>query len=210
MSDALTAAAIQMRRARWFDYAIRRFDLISFRAVADWLAREPDGITRNEARRAQALTDLEQSVGGGEFGPAREQRCIVWLPRPPRADMLGSLPLRLNYGQIVGMGTRGHGVTPDLHVPRQLCADWFTARKIPVPFWLAKKAEPRPKAPARAKVSQAQIGRDFTRWSDSTGRWPTKKEADHWAKAKGYSTGVVRPLQAAGVLRLGRPRKQAD
>jgi hypothetical protein len=208
MSDNQNVA-IQMRRAKWFDYVVERFDLISFRKIADWLATEPGSIERNEARREQALFDLEHSVGEGEFGPARERRCIVWLPNPPPADILGSFPIRLNYGQIAGMTQRGLSLTADLHISRQQCVTWFRARKLPLPFWLEERAKAHPTAKPRLKVPRSQIERDFARWADSLGRWPNKIEADDWAKDKGYSTTIVRPLQAAGAPAPGRPRKRA-
>jgi hypothetical protein len=54
------------RRAARFDRIVKRFDLVSFAALADWLAREPGKVERNEARRAQALDDLRDAVLRGD------------------------------------------------------------------------------------------------------------------------------------------------
>jgi hypothetical protein len=143
--------SIHWRRAKWFDYIVRRFDLVAFRDLADWIATEAGGVSRNEAHREQALIDLKDSIKRGEFGPAHERRCIPWLQKPPRSDMLGKLCLRLNYGQIVGQGA---SVTPDLYAARALCLKWLEARQLRLPPWL-KHPEPPAGEPVAAPIEGA-------------------------------------------------------
>jgi hypothetical protein len=139
-------ASIQWRRAKWFEYVRRRFDLMSFGDLADWIATEAGSVRRNEADREQALVDLENSVKNGEFGPADVKRCILWLPKPPPGSdiPLGQFCLRLNYHQIVGM--RGKLAAPslisDLYASRALCLRWSEARQIRLPPWLKHPETP--------------------------------------------------------------------
>jgi hypothetical protein len=144
-------ASIQWRRAKWFEYVRRRFDLVSFGDLADWIATGAGNVRRNEADREQALVDLEDSVKRGEFGPADEKRCIPWLPKPPRSDMRGKLCLRLNYGQIVRQGA---SVISDLYASRALCLKWLEARQIRLPPWL-KHPEPPAGKPTAATIESA-------------------------------------------------------
>jgi hypothetical protein len=164
----------QLRRAKWFDYACRRFDLVSFGELADWIARDPGSVTRNEERRKQALIDLEASVARGEFGPADERRCIPWFPKPPRID---TKCLQLNYGQIVGMkGFSGAvGVTPDLHVSRALCVKWLEARQISVPPWLSAPIIPTNR-PAQQTVDEWLL--DYFQKARRAGKSPPKRDLD--------------------------------
>jgi hypothetical protein len=49
--STMDEVSIQWRRAKWFDYVCRRFDLVSFRDLAEWIAREPGSATCNNKDR---------------------------------------------------------------------------------------------------------------------------------------------------------------
>jgi hypothetical protein len=157
-SFSMEIIATQMRRARWYDYIRRRFDLVSFGDLADWIATIPGGVDRNEARRTQALLDFKQSIARGEFG-ARDKRCIPWLPKPPRTDMIGRLCIRLNYGQIVGMGDT---VIADLWATSALCQKWLEARQIALPPWLTPPVDrPLVAEPLKIEPEQPKVTFDY-------------------------------------------------
>ena len=63
---------LRARRAVRFDHIVKRFDLVAFSEIADWLAHEPGSIDRNGRRRAQALDDLRSALGHGEVGAPRK------------------------------------------------------------------------------------------------------------------------------------------
>jgi hypothetical protein len=127
---------LRASRAWRFERIVKRFDLISFAALADWLAREPGHIERDEARRMQALVDLRDSIGLGEFGRP-DKPCVAYLPDIIPADRRGRFPLRLTVGQIEMMRAWNADLGADLWAPRTLCARWLQARALAPPPWLA-------------------------------------------------------------------------
>jgi hypothetical protein len=198
---------IQWRRAGWYEYVRRRFSLVSFGDLADWVARRPGTVTRDETARDQALADLVSSVGKGEFGPANDKRCIPWLSKPPRADMIGKLCLRLNYGQILGMGPT---IAADLYITSAAGRGWLEARQISMPPWLRPTSSPTTiegkvePVPRRSSRAQRPRGIDYRSADEAlvhdmraliTARPPQAK--DRWdaalqvsEKATGQGSGV--------------------
>jgi hypothetical protein len=124
---------VRWRARRGFRFAriAERFDLVAFRDVADWLAREPGGIDRSEDRRRQALADLRRAVSDGEFGPPHKP-VIAYMPRVALRD----LPLRVNAAQIEICCTAENDIISDIWAPRALVARWFTAYGLNAPPWL--------------------------------------------------------------------------
>jgi hypothetical protein len=51
-----------------------------------------------------------------------------------------------------------------------------------------------PSVAKRKKASEKEIKDEFAAWAASLDEYPSKPEADPWAKSKGYSTTVVRRL----------------
>jgi hypothetical protein len=118
------------RRAVRFERLRKNFDLVPFADMADWCARKPGSLDRDEAAHPQAYRDLEKSVTDGEFGPP-EKPHVAYLPNPPHGDHPGRFPLRLPAYQIVDLKR-----VADLWTSRALCARWFTSRGYDMPSWL--------------------------------------------------------------------------
>jgi hypothetical protein len=148
--EYLDNIANELRRAKWFEYAKNRFDLVQFIELIDWCAREPNGVDINEARRERVKATLLDSIRLGEFGT---------LPWPQIAYLrvdgtaMGRCPLRLSIGQIDGLRAsgEGHDPTPHLWAPRALCRRWLDARGVAVPLWLALPAETPTAPPVEGK-----------------------------------------------------------
>lgn len=121
------------RQAYRFGRVIERFDLVSFREVADWLARAPGSVDRNEDRRHQALDDLRRAVSDGEFGPL-DKPAIVYMPRVP----LRGRRLRVNAVQIELCRAGPNDITADLWAPRAFVARWFASYRLDPPPWLGQ------------------------------------------------------------------------
>ncbi len=126
---------LAIQRGWWFSRAIQRLDLVSLAEVADWYARSPGSLDRDEARRAQAHVELEYGIAHGEFGPAVKP-LVAYLPRPVPLDRRGRFPLRLTKEQIAYMRQVGLPVIADLFAPRPLAVRWCVSREIPIPPWL--------------------------------------------------------------------------
>jgi hypothetical protein len=124
-------------RAARFDRLVKRFDLVWFRDIADWLAREPGRVARTEANRTTAIADLRRAVLRGEFGPPGKPE-VLWLADIAPVEPLGPghFPLRPRAGQIARMHEWGSDMTADLWAPRTLFARWFSAQRLDPPPWL--------------------------------------------------------------------------
>jgi hypothetical protein len=145
------AHRIRVRRAYWFARVVRRLDLVSFADLADWCARKPGSVHRDEALREQTYRDLEHSVGQGEFGPP-DKPFVAFLPKTPDGEHVGRFPLRLTAGQIFDLGS-----APHLWAPRSACVRWLSSRQISLPPWLIGTAELKwrsPQIPSAAVVSE--------------------------------------------------------
>jgi hypothetical protein len=137
----------ECRIAEWVARQQVSYDWVNFAEIADWCAREPGGVRRDEDRRAQAFRDLSRSVTAGEFSRAGRW-CVV---RPPEGATPLSEPLRLRVTLAwLRKWPAFHGgmTIPDRElarwwVPRDLCAAWFERRQIaPLP-WLSEGNEQR-------------------------------------------------------------------
>lgn len=156
MSAAVQAAwaqlAIQRRRARWFEYVRRRFDMVSLSMVADWCAREPGGVVRNEGRREQAYRDLYQSILEGEFGSG-EWPAVAHMPTP--VPTYSPFCLRRSLFQIQRFMREGYNPLVDLWAPRTAVVEWFTRRGIGLPPALRLDVRSPSPAPPGAAVGEA-------------------------------------------------------
>ena len=132
--------SIQVRRVWWFSRIVERFDLIALADLADWCARSPGGFDRDEVRRAQALSELERSIEGGEFGPAIRPR-VAYLPKIAPDDRIGRFPIRLAAAQLAYMRAMGHALTTDLFLFKSDAVTWFERQQILPPPGLMGSAE---------------------------------------------------------------------
>lgn len=149
---------IKLRRARWFDYVRRRFDMVAFRDIADWYAIEPGSLNQNEERRMQAYKELLAAIRRGEFGKG-DWPSVANMPRD--VPIHSGFCLRLSRGQI-GLLTNGYhdpGPAAHLWAPRNLCLRWFQTRKLPLPDWLVRELPARKERTAK-KPSQDEV----TKW----------------------------------------------
>jgi hypothetical protein len=124
----------RLRRINRFNRLVERFGLRRLSEIADWCAREPGSLKRNEKLRVQAYHDLEQSVLNGEFGPPQKP-CLAYLPNFPTGE-LGRLTIRLTSGQLVALREWGGNPVADLWALPDMCARWFAARQMLLPPWL--------------------------------------------------------------------------
>jgi hypothetical protein len=74
----------QLRRFR--DCQGRRRRWLSFEEIADWCAREPGTVRRDETLRAQAYADLRDAMLAGEFGHGVQSRVLYLQPDPGPAE----------------------------------------------------------------------------------------------------------------------------
>jgi hypothetical protein len=160
-------------RAARFSRIVSKLDLVSFAALADWLAREPGSIARDERRRAQAMEDFRDAVLRGEFGPPRKPE-VAWLANVEPVEPLGRghFPLRPRNGQVGWMHAWGSDMTPDLWAPRELCLRWLRAREVDPPPWLslALKAQPKTRNRGRPAAPIWVAGEKFIDgWLDENG-----------------------------------------
>jgi hypothetical protein len=59
---------------------------LSFEEIADWCAREPGTVCRDETLRAQAYSDLRDAMLAGEFGHGVQSRVLYFHPDPGPAE----------------------------------------------------------------------------------------------------------------------------
>jgi hypothetical protein len=219
--DFATLHRMRLRRARWFAYVSRRFDMESFAALADWCAREPGSVDRNEGRRIQALRDLQEGVVLGEFGPPQKPS-VAYLPHIVPTDRIGRFPLRLTAFQIGYFRDYGHDLAGDLWAPREVCMNWLSARQIAPPLWLTRPptaSAPRSTTatpqPAQTRKSSASMVQDFVakfvNTEERQGRQPTQVklqrawiDTGHHGRRKDLRDALA---QIAGKPKRGRPQQ---
>lgn len=165
--DPLGIAGEQYRRVRLFERVARRFDLVQFRQIADWCAKEPGSVRRHEDLRTQAFRDLGDAAIRGEFGP--RLFCM-----PYRVPTYRPFWIRRTPVQVETMRDHGHDETPDLWAARELCARWLRARDIPPPPWLSSL--PRPSKPTQQAVDGWML--DYFRNAAAAGHLIPKRELD--------------------------------
>jgi hypothetical protein len=178
-ADPAQVIEIQIRRARWFSYVRRRFDLVSLEKIAEWvasLATEPRGVRVAPDLKVATLNALFESIHLGDFGGG-EWPALAYLPGqrgsggPIPADRVGSFPLRLSLGQLARLGPTW---VSDLWAPRAACIGWLEARGIHLAAWLRMEpgTEASPKA-ARVIISKGRTQEEVNAWV-----------RDHQARAK--------------------------
>lgn len=166
----------EYRIAEWIARQQLSHDWVNFAEIADWCAREPGGVRRDEVRRTQAFRDLGRSVTAGEFSRAGRW-CVV---RPPDGATPLSEPLRLRVTLAwLRKWPAFHGgmTIPDRELarwwaPRDLCASWFECRQIAPPPWFftgnGHEAAPVDPLPAgrrqHSRAMMAVIGSGVARW----------------------------------------------
>jgi hypothetical protein len=152
----------RVRRVIRFGRIVERFDLVAFRKIADWAARDPsDPMIATEERRHRAYRDLLRSIGEGELGPTNKP-CIAYLPRLGGTQERGRLPLRLTAWQVSTLQEWAGGdssIGGDLWTTRALAKRWLIAhglRPLPEPLSTPKA---NPTKPTQATLNRAL--RDF-------------------------------------------------
>ena len=134
----------QARLILWAQKQRREGGWIGFAEIADWCARVPGGVARDEGRRAQAWRDLAQSIIAGEFNRPRKDGSvrlrIAYVP-PQRVTSPEPVRFRLRAPDV-GNGALGH-----CWAPQEIWRRWFAARPDLVP-------PPRLAAPAESKAAQ--------------------------------------------------------
>jgi len=186
----------QLRLASWTDRQKQTREWICFADIADWCARSPGGIGRDENLRAQAMANLLQSISTGEFN--RQGRlCVAYVPP---WQLVCPDPIRFRLPSA-----RPHpAALTCCWAPQKLWARWFAVRAdIPQPPWVTVHEEP----PAARRGRGSGVDRAFRRWVATRDKPPTSRECDAWAKDNNYSTGIVRQLRTP--TPRGRPRKNA-
>jgi hypothetical protein len=152
---------LSFHRARRFAGLIRRFDLVPFADLADWYARTPGSIQRNEEVRLQTIKDLENAVMRGEFGPATKPG-VVYLPpyALDRSPGRRSPTLRPTGPQIAVMrNLYGMSMGENLWAPRGACRQWAKVRELQLPPWLlrVKAAAPPSRRQPKKQISVDRV-----------------------------------------------------
>jgi hypothetical protein len=217
LSEA-TAKTLQRRRIVRFARLVERLGLIRFGELADWCARKPGSVSRDETLRTKAYQDLEQSVLNGEFGLLHNSRLrVAYLPLPTAPP--GRLALRLTDNQLIALRDWGVNPVADVWAPREQCMRWLITRQIAPPPWLNIAAYPtkasvsvRP-APASRKEIEGFVTR-FIAAEHAAERIPTQKAlCESWAaeKRKG-GRAVLRKIfkskMGAAAPTRGRPKNR--
>lgn len=139
----------QARLLQWAKRQRRVGGWISFNEIADWCARVPGGVARDEGRRAQAWNDLAQSIVAGEFARRTKaswsRLCIAYVP-PQRMISPEPVHFRLRASDL------GNGALRYCWAPQAIWRRWFAARSdIMPPPWL-----PHEESPAAPQVAGEQ------------------------------------------------------
>jgi hypothetical protein len=163
----------QARVANWTDRQRRIREWICFADVADWCARLPGRIARDEEQRAQAGTELLRAIVDGEFN--RDGRLCVAHVTPYHFVCPEPIRFRLEIGNLrspVPIESLAY-----LWAPRDLCANWLVALGIALPPWLT----PVTSAPLAASDLLAK---------ESTDTSPKQKTAPTEFAPSCYGTGA--------------------
>jgi hypothetical protein len=127
----------ERRIAEWIERQQQAHDWICFADIADWCARRPGDIERDWRRRMEAYYELQESILQGEFHERGHLRVIYLALLAPLPH---TVKIRLDAEQFrkwLRPGTVLKQVLELCWAPRGLCADWFKARHIDAPPWLA-------------------------------------------------------------------------
>jgi hypothetical protein len=122
----------QVRLLGWADRQRRTREWICFADVADWCARQPGRVARDEEQRAQAGTDLLRAIVGGEFN--RDGRlCVAYVPP---YHFICPEPIKVRFETSKLCSPVPIESLACLWAPRDLSAKWLMARGIELPPWL--------------------------------------------------------------------------
>jgi hypothetical protein len=132
----------QAHLAGWAKRQRQAREWICFADIADWCARRPGSVARDEHLRVQAGSDLLQAVQGGEFNRAG-RLCVAYIP-PWDFACPEPIRFRLDIGRV-----RWPMRVDDLAylwAPANLCARWFAARPdiAPMPGLMTAALAARP------------------------------------------------------------------
>jgi hypothetical protein len=101
--DLVEVHALKLRRAKWYHYVRRRFDLVPLKDLAEWCAREPQSINLIPHLFVAATDKIYESISLGEFGDG-DWPSIAYLPAHLPTYAPGRFPLRLTCGQYADPG----------------------------------------------------------------------------------------------------------
>ncbi len=166
---------LTQRRINRFARLVERKGLIAFEDIADWSARKPRSLERDERLREQAYRDLIKSVLSGEFGLPTKLR-VAFLPRQPIAPP-GRLSLRLQRFQI--------DLPADSVPPAAMCRWLWTFRDLADRWLAARGLDPLPLPPRTAPNSAQELKRP-TRGRPATYNWTgVKGRLEEYATKEG-------------------------
>lgn len=179
---------------------------ISLADIADWCSREREGIRANEQLRAEAYTQLGESLAAGEFGSGRGSRVLLLHPESTWA--------KLTQDRYECVPFKEHGDSAYLRwcwIPSDLAEAWFNSKNIPRPPHLfpLPPVEPLQMAkPSGAGVSSvvgcsqpdvaAALEKSVGRVAESQFAIPNKRGFDGRKKAE--ATGAMIKAVEQGVI----------
>jgi hypothetical protein len=117
------------RLVDWARCQRRTQEWISLSEIADWCARVPGSVARNQDLMAQAWHDLARSIVAGEFIRAsksgRRRLCIAYVPPSPWGfSSPEPVRFRLRASDL------GNGALAYCWVPQELAARWLLVRNL--------------------------------------------------------------------------------
>lgn len=148
----------QLRRFR--ECQRRRRQWLSFEEIADWCARVPGTVRRDEALLGQAYTDLRDAMLAGEFGHGARSLVIYFHPDQERVNK------RLRFSPedlqtwLDCYGVDNPLITGEIlsrcWLPRGLCRNWFERQGLIWPTIFDPPAELHP-PPVSTGEAEGQV-----------------------------------------------------
>jgi hypothetical protein len=196
----------QVRLMKWTDRQQGAREWICLADVADWCARRPGSIARDEQQRAQAGTDLLRAILDGEFN--RDGRlCVAHVPP---YHFICPEPIKVRLEMVKLSSPIPIESLAYLWAPRDLCAMWLAGRDIELPPWLAP-ATPAP-------VATSDVGVEEPTYTSPDPQKPAPSESAPncyrtGAPGRPASIYLVEPEMkrraAAGIMLLGSCAQEA-
>ncbi len=194
--DYIVILTARRRRAKWFEYTRRRFDLVCLGKIADWCSREERSVICNPEKRLEVETALFDSISLGEFGGG-DWPSIAWMQQGVPVYNQGQFPLRLSVGQIAYFRNEWPNLIGDLWAPRELCARWLKGRDVPQPPWLSMRTNAD--QPTQEAVDKWMT--DLYQAARRDGRSPPKRELDAFPACRA-AIGATDPQMRAAMKRV--------
>jgi hypothetical protein len=181
--------------------------------ASDLYGRDREWRILNAKRIAHEVGALVGRPADGLTDRAEIERFVEYY-----GDLLHEVRLRLGNGEWTAWGWRQDDTTPvkiaielfqrdDVEInPERNTISCAVCNFDNVTVDVAMEGIPA--VGQRKNVSEKEINDEFAAWAKSRDEYPDKEEADEWAKKKGYSTTIVRPLHAASNPRGRGRRKQ--